>query len=72
VVLALDWGDLWKERAIAFVTALAIVWSSLVVLVPFVAVFSRVGWSSLGVVLLFMLLGAITQRRAALTTASSL
>jgi hypothetical protein len=37
-----------------------------------VAVFSRVGRSSLGVVLLFMLVGAITQRRAALTTASSL
>src|SRR5688500_17228647 len=65
-------GDLWKERAIGFITALAIVWSSLVVLVPFVAFSSRVGWSSLGVVLLFMLLGAIAQRRAALTTASSL
>ena len=59
-------GDLWKERAIAFVTAVAIVWSPLVVLVPFVAVSSRVGWSSLGVVLLFMLLGAIAQRRAEL------
>lgn len=55
-------ADVWRERAVALVAAMGIVWAAMVTLVPLAGFQLRVGVGHLPFILLFLLIGVVFQR----------
>jgi len=64
-------AQIWRERAVAFVAVVGVVWFGLVTLVPLAAVTHRVGRGHLPVILLFMLAGVARAMRPGSTSSAS-
>ena len=63
-------AQIWRERAIALVAVVGVVWFGLVTLVPLAAVAHRVGRGHLPVILLFMLAGVARAMRPGISSSA--